>query len=639
MYRSVTILIITLFTGLVLLVSRCSSPAESNLSDNKDLFLNHSDTVNYVGIETCARCHLDKVQTFIHTGMGMSIDHASREKSSAVFGPGAHVYDSFTNLNYLAHWRGEDMYIMEYRLDESGDTIHRIDQKVDYIIGSGQHTNSHLFMEGEYVYQAPMTWYSQEGKWDLPPGFEKGGNSHFTRQINVECMSCHNSMPVMKDGSDRAFVRIGTGIDCERCHGPGEMHVNFRMSGTSVTPGSRDSTIVNPSRLSADRLIDVCQRCHLQGNNVLKPGKHFTDFKPGMVLSDIFEVYAPDYEGDRSLFNMADHSQRMQMSACYKGTKGTKRQLTCISCHNPHISVKRTDPNVFNNKCRSCHTQGSDEQCTASEQVRMTENDDCVKCHMPMSGSKDIPHVRVHDHRIQIPDDDTVTKNRTLKGLYAINNPDPDDAMLIRAYLSYYEKFDPQPLYLQKAAELISSQTSVDSKIHLAYLKQDWGSIVKLGSQVKDTSQPETHYRLAKAYQRTGNYVQALLNLERAVNMDPDRPEYYNELAVVCIKLKDLQGAIRYVQRGIDRFPGNSSLLTNMGYAEYLSGEINKARSWYEHSLAIDPDHIPTLENLAQLYLSIGDMKRGRNCVERILKLQPNHAQARELLTVIDEQG
>ena len=36
-----------------------------------------------LGMEVCGTCHLDKVQTFVHTGMGLSFDSASRSKSPA----------------------------------------------------------------------------------------------------------------------------------------------------------------------------------------------------------------------------------------------------------------------------------------------------------------------------------------------------------------------------------------------------------------------------------------------------------------------------------------------------------------------------------------------------------------------------
>ena len=320
-------------------------------------YANHSDSVAYVGMQTCANCHQDKHQTFVHTGMGLSFDVATRQKSSGIFGAGHQVYDSFSNMHYYPFWKNEKLYIKEYRLSDT-DTTYQLTKEIDYIVGSGQHTNSHLLEKNGYIYQAPITFYVQKQKWDLAPGFEGGNNSRFNRILNSECISCHNSMPKLEDNSQFKFTSIGNGIDCERCHGPGELHVNQRLNGQGVDVKKEiDPTIVNPQKLSWNRQIDLCQRCHLQGLNVLKEGKKFTDFKPGMKLSDIFEIYLPEYEGNQSHFDMANHSQRFQMSMCFTSSNNADLEFTCISCHNPHVSVKVTGTEVYNTACAQCHEQ------------------------------------------------------------------------------------------------------------------------------------------------------------------------------------------------------------------------------------------------------------------------------------------
>jgi hypothetical protein len=85
-----------------------------------------------------------------------------------------------------------------------------------------------------YVYQAPATFYTQRGIWDLPPGFENGANSRFSRKIELECMSCHNGFPVMAEGSENKYSHVPGGIDCERCHGPGSRHVEEKRRGNIV---------------------------------------------------------------------------------------------------------------------------------------------------------------------------------------------------------------------------------------------------------------------------------------------------------------------------------------------------------------------------------------------------------------------
>ena len=162
--------------------------------------------------------------------MGQSFDRASKEKSSADFNGHEPVYDSSSNYYYYPYWANDTMYIREFRLSGT-DTIHSRTERVDFIIGSGQHTNSHMVDRNGYLYQAPVTFYTQNGLWDLAPGFENGQNSRFGRVIKMECLTCHNAIPKKQEGSVNKYHAIPNGIDCERCHGPGSVHIKEKLAG------------------------------------------------------------------------------------------------------------------------------------------------------------------------------------------------------------------------------------------------------------------------------------------------------------------------------------------------------------------------------------------------------------------------
>jgi len=310
--------VVWVIAGLYLIVltgiNACTSEPEKQIEG----YLNLDPSVTYVGINTCRQCHSGIHSTFIHTGMGSSFDLANKIKSSGDFIHQRPVYDSFSNFYYFPFWQNDSFFILEYRL-QGNDTIHKRLEHVKYIIGSGQHTNSHLSNENGYIRQMPLTWYAQKGTWDLPPGFEDGHNTRFSRDIGLECMTCHNALPEFDQTSENRFLNVPMGIDCERCHGPGSLHVKEKMAGNLVdTSKFIDYTIVNPKKLPPDLQMEICQRCHLQGNAVLKPGKTFFDFRPGMRLSDVMDVYLPRYKGDDERFIMASHADRIKQSYAIK---------------------------------------------------------------------------------------------------------------------------------------------------------------------------------------------------------------------------------------------------------------------------------------------------------------------------------
>ncbi len=626
--KSLQVWVVLLVVGLAVLNQYCSPP---NSSDSpQSTYLNHSDSAQYVGMNVCGQCHADKLKTFVETGMGQSFDKASRTKSSANLTQHLSLYDSFLNLHYYPFWRNDRLFVLEFRLEDM-DTVYKREEEITYIIGSGQHTNSHLIKKGDYVVQAPFTWYAQDGKLDFPPGFEQGANSRFSRVIDEECMSCHNGLPVMKPGSSRAFASIPHGIDCERCHGPGSIHVKQRQRGMEPK-GETDYSIVNPAKLSLDRQIDLCQRCHLQGNNILKSGKSFHDFKPGMVLSDVFEIYLPKYDNSEQLFNMANHSDRFQHSACYLETRKQGDQVfSCITCHNPHVSVKQTKKAYFKQACLNCHKV---ETCREDQAVRALENDNCITCHMPVSGTEDIPHVRVHDHKIGVYRDHQDVKEGEVIGLYSVNNPNPEIRTQIEAYLTYYEKFDPLPVYQQRAEELLKQDNHPDLVIHLWYQRQNWQALISNVDRLADVDRTAvTCYRVGKAYAFLGQTEKAIQWLELAVLKDPTYFEYKNDLGSNLIKMNRLNEAELVLKECLLQFPEYNLALNNLGFVYAQQGKYAQAKSMWLESLKLDPDNVKAMENMALLASMTNSLTDEIYWLKQILKQDPNHKVAKKRLS------
>src|SRR6185312_13922274 len=247
-------------------------------------------------------------------------------------------------------------------------------------------------------------------------------------------------------------------IDCERCHGPGSLHVQERQTSTPVdTSKGPDYSIVNPRRLSTELQNNVCQRCHLQGIAVLNDGKTFFDFHPGMKLSQVMNVFMSEYAGAQDKMIMASHVERMKKSQCYVQSG----KMSCITCHNPHISVKFTPRTQYLNACQSCQGNiAGQQQWTESAQVRATKNNDCVTCHMPHNGSIDIPHVAVTDHFIRKrPVEDTMQEKITaFLGLKCFNNVKPDAITIARGYMEFYERYIPSKGLLDSATHYLSLQ-------------------------------------------------------------------------------------------------------------------------------------------------------------------------------------
>ena len=76
-------------------------------------------------------------------------------------------------------------------------------------------------------------------------------------------MSCHNATPDFVLGSENKYHSVPQGIDCERCHGPGELHVQRMLNSELVDTSTHiDYSIVNPKKLSLEAQFQICMRCH-----------------------------------------------------------------------------------------------------------------------------------------------------------------------------------------------------------------------------------------------------------------------------------------------------------------------------------------------------------------------------------------
>ena len=637
---------------------QCQSGKKQDETDNEqpDLasrFKNLHDSMEYVGMQKCRQCHSDVYESFKKTGMGQSFGPATPEVSDADFSNHPTVYDSFKDFYYTSFWRDSSLYIKEYRL-EDGDTVHKRVQLIDYVIGSGHHTNSHIYSTNGYLYQAPMTFYTQDQEWDLPPGFENGNNTRFSRKIGNECMTCHNMYPEFEELSVNKYHKVPDGIACERCHGPGELHVKAKQR----TEISDSGSIVNPAKLPASRKNDVCQRCHLQGNAVLKEGKTFFDFKPGMKLSSVMTVFRPQFK-EEGAFIMASHSERMQESECYKATRASNsfETLNCITCHNPHKSVKVTEDQYFNKTCKDCHNPDQSEKaemvvCQASDAHKAKNDNNCVKCHMPKSGSVDIPHVSIHDHNIRVQDSAENTdkfsgdiKDLTVSKLKSYNADNPDHETMAKAYLYYFEKFRAKPRFLDSARfylDRLSKDSMQGEWVQYYFLQQDERKLVNFIEQQDSLrfSSANAHYQAGQAYYDFQRWDQALKHFKKAVNQEPYNLDYRNKLASVYIRKRQLGQAQKQLDFIMKENPELAFAQNNQGFLYLARQKMEKARHHLDKALTLNPDYGQAHLNLGKWHLGMGQKAKARAKVEMVKKDFPDLRQEANLfLEMLDQRG
>lgn len=421
---------------------------------------------------------------------------------------------------------------------------------------------------------------------------------------------------------------------------PGELHVREKSLGNFVdTSKFIDYTIVNPKKLPRDLQVNLCQRCHLQGISVVNEGKTIFDWKPAMMDSEMMNVFMPRFANDNNgKFIMASHADRMKQSRCYIQS-GT---MTCLTCHNPHVSVKFTPIEHFNSVCGSCHNSDThNELCAAPMSVRMTKKDNCVECHMPMSETMDIPHVMVHDHWIKKPvvyaDKDKVQK---FLGLKCLTTDHPTNLLKAEGYLEFYDAyvarpnlFDSVQFYLLRVADTTSSRY-INAWIHFYYLQNDFKNVVRMAGKLNAGAIIDAYavYRIADAFYNLKDYKNALIYINRALQLRPAELEFKTKQGDIYVMMKDMKNAEQSYSEVIQWNPDYAMAYCNLGYVKFSTGDFDAAKKNYETALSLDPDYEQALFNEAQLYLVQQNRDAAIVVIQGILKRDPDNDKARVII-------
>ena len=140
-------------------------------------------------------------------------------------------------LEYSIEHRDGQVLHQETRRDASGRIVARNEAEVQFVIGSGRQGVAYLVERDGFLFLSPMTWYPRSGGGTCPPAIEKE-NLHFYRPVQPECLYCHANRVEPVAGTINRYrppIFRGHAIGCERCHGPGELHVKDPSRSTAGT--------------------------------------------------------------------------------------------------------------------------------------------------------------------------------------------------------------------------------------------------------------------------------------------------------------------------------------------------------------------------------------------------------------------
>jgi Tfp pilus assembly protein PilF len=571
-------------------------------------YRNTASGVHYVGDAACVRCHADIAEEFAEHPMGRSVTPIETATAEAR-GGGDASRDLFEaeGFRYSLERRGDRTFHRETRRDSEGRIIGDVEAEVKYVLGSGSRAFAYLLERDGYLFQSPVTWYSQKKRWDLAPGYA-ANNPHLERPITPACLFCHANRVEPVAGTLNQFrppTFRGHSIGCERCHGPGELHV-----GEPTPPTGAGPNIVNPSKLEPALRESVCQQCHLLGEASVteRPGRELADFRPGLPLHR-FETVFVSPESSRDHQN-SGHVEQMHRSRCYTASGG---KLGCISCHDPHrLPAAEEKVTYYRDRCLDCH---ADRGCSlpASTRLARSREDSCVECHMPRAATSDVPHVATTTHLIP--------RHRDRLRTPAARKPSrPDEDPLVPFHRD-----------LMTAADLRQSRRDLGIVLQSRGGPGAAAALPLLDAAIAARpDDPQTRESRASALGALGRVADGLAEFEAALKLAPDREASLLGASLLAARLGRNDESIAWARRVIAVDPWRSD------YHAVLGRELARGRRWREavdecrRAVALNPANLAARLELIQAVLRAESASEARDEFEILLEYDPTN---RESLT------
>jgi Flp pilus assembly protein TadD len=518
----------------------------------------------YVDPSACQPCHARIFELFRRTGMGRSFSKAGAPPPLTEF------FHSLSGRSYSVVARSVSSYLR--RVEPGSSNV--MEKRIDYVIGSGNHSRTFIHRnERAKLIELPVSWYSERGGyWAMSPGYDRPDHSDFRREVSDSCLFCHNGYPSEANGG------LATGIDCQRCHGPGEVHAKSK------------GRIVNPAKLSADRQMEVCLQCHLESASRTLPdairrfGRGPFSYRPSEPLGD-FQLYfdfikpAPD---ERITVNNSAYG--LMKSQCFLQSAG---RLKCTTCHDPH----GTETN-YTTICRSCHQ---------TQHEASTKN--CAGCHMQKRRTEDAVHVVMTDHFI---------RRLPLKG------------DLLAPLQEHHDR-------MAGPVKLLYPQQAPDTGLHLAMAE---GSPATIEQAIAATrpSQAEPYFALGEAYRKSGRNEEAIRAYKQSIARAADDPRPYTAISRLLLTRGDVDEAIALLKPALERMPEDTSLLNSLAVLYARNQHFGDALNLLSKAVRLNPDEPLTWLNLGVSLEAKGDRKGAVAAYRQAVTLQPDFALARKYL-------
>ena len=543
------------------------------------------------------------------------------------------------------------------------------EHRVDYTLGSRRIQHYLTRLPDGKVIVLPPTWDAVRKQWfhsaDIDDPEEAPGIQ--VQVWNKNCYSCHVSQEQKNFDPEKnryATAWLDFGINCERCHGPGEAHVAHYSASRPPAAGAND--IVVQTRLDPPRNTMVCAQCHsfrdIYADGFAAGDNYYDYFLPVLEYS-LPPDADPAYWADGRTRRFSNDALGLWQSECF-----LKGRVTCLDCHAvPHNTDIDRNPQLrpdANALCARCHQQIGARLTAHTHHGARSAGSSCVECHMPRTVYSIKAEIRDHSMSIPVPEN---TLRHGIPNACNACHRDKDAAWALRIMNGWYGNRSRQKLI--RRADAFSQARAGDAQaipVLLAILAEaSEGPMARAnaaGYLARFAADPRVFAARLNALADPDPLVRAV----SAADWSSDAERRPVILAALVRALADpvaivrMRAMVSLVGLGVRELPGedgerfarakeafyaraqlnadDAGQLVAAGTFSFLAAEPARAIEALQASLKLDPN-AQAQYLLAGAYLERNEYDKAREVLRAIPPGDPQYEKAQRLLQRIAEQA
>jgi len=137
----------------------------------------------------------------------------------------------------------------------------------------------------------------------------------------------------------------------------------------------------------------------------------------------------------------------------------------------------------------------------------------------------------------------------------------------------------------------------------------------------------EAHNNLGDALLQKGQVDEAMGQYQKALEIDPNFADAHNNLGIVLLKKGQVDEAMAQYQKALEIKPNNASAHYNLGNVLLQKGQVDEAIIQYQRALEIKPTDAEAHYNLGNALFKKGRMDEAIAQYQKALEIDPNFAE------------